>query len=172
MKTVREYGVTFDENRPFPFVKDCGRFLSEEAEGKVYRLSCALTEEEEASPYARYYRMGPAMPDEENIRATEYNAECDPKKAFLPEEYVQSMDVEGCSKLKSGYCIMPNGVGFAIATTFVPGCTAQIMTNFLENYNPPCDLYYKTWFPGGHVRHYRDVAIEDAGFGMCRINFA
>ena len=67
--------------------------------------------------------------------------------------------------------MLPNGVGFGMATTFMPGCTSQIITHYIENFNPPADLYYKAWFPGGHIRHYEDMAVEDVGFGIVQLRF-
>ncbi len=168
----RRWDVTFDRMRPIPFVKHCGRSFGDITDrNELYTLSSELNEMEKESPYARYYALGPACPSEENIRATEYDTLIDADQVFMVEDFAKKMDIPGCSELKPGYCILPNGVGFCCATTMVPGCTAEVMTNFIENFNPPQDLYYKIWLPGSHVRHYEDMAVEDVGFGMAQLKF-
>ena len=168
----RPWTIPFDREKPIPFVKHCGRTFADITDrNEVYTLSCELSDEEKKSVFAKYFHLGPAQPCEENIRATEYNNPIDPSEGFMIEDFVKRMDVDGCNTLKTGYCILPNGVGFATATTFMPGCTAEIMTNFIDNFNPPEDLYYKAWFPGGHIRHYADMAVEDIGFGMAQLRF-
>lgn len=166
------WDIPFDREHPIPFVKHCGRgFADIKDQQELYDLSCELTPAEEASVFSKYFHLGPAMPCEENIRATEYNSAIDPSRAFMVEDFVKHMDVPGCNDLKTGYCVLPNGVGFGTATTLMPGCTAQMMTNFIDHFNPPEDLYYKAWFPGGHIRHYADAAVEDVGFGMALLRF-
>ena len=167
-----KWNIPFERQHPIPFVKHCRRSFADITDrNELYTLKCELTEEEKASPYAKYFAMGQVSPCEENIRATEYDSPVDPSRGFMIEDYPKIMDVPGCNDLKTGYCILPNGVGFATATTFMPGCTAEIMTNYIDNFNPPHDLYYKAWFPGGHIRHYEDMAVEDVGFGMVQLRF-
>lgn len=169
---TRKWNVPFDPLRPIPFVKHCGRTYSQITDrNELYKLSCELSDTEKASLFAKYYNLGPAQPSEINIRATEYDTCIDPASGFMIEDYAKKMDVDGCNPLKTGYCILPNGVGFGTATTFMPGCTSEIMTHFINNFNPPEDLYYKAWFPGGHIRHYADMAVEDVGFGMVELRF-
>lgn len=170
--TDLKWDIPFDSEKPIPFVKHCRRSFADITDrAELYNLNCELTAEEEASPYSKYFALGPAAPSEENIRATEYNTPMDPSRGFMIEDYAKKMDVPGCSNVKTGYCVLPNGVGFGMATTFMPGCTAEVMTNYIENFNPPGDLYYKAWFPGGHIRHYEDMAVEDVGFGMVQLRF-
>ncbi len=168
----RKWEIPFDPERPIPFVKHCGRTFSDITDrNELYRLSCELSDTEKSSAFAKYFNLGPAMPCEENIRATEYQQPIAPSEGFMIEDFVNHMDVDGCNPLKTGYCILSNGVGFGTATTLMPGCTAEIMTHFIHHFNPPEDLYYKAWFPGGHIRHYADMAVEDVGFGMVQLRF-
>lgn len=167
-----KWNIPFDREHPIPFVKHCRRSFSEITDREeLYSLSCELTENEKASPYAKYFSLGPAYPCPENIRATEYDTPVDSARAFMIEDYPKRMNVEGCSELKTGYCVLPNGVGFGTATTFMPGCSAEVMTNFIDHFNPPEDLFYKAWLPGAHIRHYEDMAVEDVGFGMVQLRF-
>ncbi len=164
--------IPFDREKPIPFVKHCRLpAVSRENYHELYAIRSDLTEEERCSSYAKYYHLGPACPTEENLRATEPGAEIDPARAFLIEDYVQHMDVPGCCALKTGYCTLENGVGFAAATVTAPGIRAEVMSHYIEHFNPPGDLYYKAWYPGAHFRHYEAAAVEDVGHGMEYLQF-
>ncbi|MCD8299580.1 MAG: hypothetical protein LUC41_00140 [Clostridiales bacterium] len=167
-----KWDVPFNRDMPIPFVKHCGRpLLTKENYHEVFDMTSDLTPEEAASPFARYFAMGPACPSPENRLATEIGQEIDPSQAFTVEEYVNAMDKPNSCDLLTGYCVMPNGVGFAQMTTITPGCTAEVMCNFLDHFNPPGDLYYKSWFPGAHFCHYPGAAVEDVGYGVCYVRF-
>lgn len=164
--------MRYDPQKPVPYVKDCGRQFSDIIDRReLYSLKSELTDKELKSKYARYFQMGPVMPSEENIIATEPDSAMNPARAFMIEDYPKMMDTPACSDITTGYCVMDNGVGFSAARTFMPGCTAEIMSNFIANFNPEEDLYYKAWLPGAHIRHYADMAVEDVGFGMVQLRF-
>lgn len=174
MKETNEvkWDIPFDKEKPIPFVKHCRKpAVGKDNYDELYLLSSELTQEEKLSKYAKYYYMGLAFPDKKDLWATEYNNAMDPSKAFLIEDYASHMDIEGCCDVRTGYCILPNGVGFGTATTTVPGISAKVMSNYIENFNPPGDLYYKAWCPGAHIRTYETMVIEDVGFGMICIEF-
>lgn len=162
----------FDREKPIPYVKHCRKpAVTKENYDVLYALKSELTEQEKQSKYARYYYLGPACPAEENLRATEEGAQIDPARAFLIEDYVKHMDVPGCCDLKTGYCILPGGVGFATTTVTAPGVSSKVMANYIDHFNPPEDLYYKIWYPGAHFRHYEASAVEDVGHGMEYLQF-
>lgn len=166
------WDVPFDREKPIPFVKHCRQpEVRKENYDMLYTLRSELTKEEAQSSFAKYYYLGPACPTEENLRATEYGAEMDASKGFLIEDYVKHMDIPGCCDLETGYCVLENGVGFATTTVKAPGVSAPVMSNYIENFNPPGDLYYKAWYPGTHFRHYEASAIEDVGHGMEHLRF-
>lgn len=167
-----KWDVPFDKERPILFPKDC-QLLSPDKEhyGEVYALTSDLTPEERANPYAKYYYKGVVMPEERDLKCVESGAQMDPKDAFLIEDYAKHMDVPGCCPVRTGYCVMPNGVGFATATITSPGVTKEMVAHFIESFNPPGDMYYKLWCPGAHLRHYADCAIEDVGNGFSLIRF-
>ncbi len=171
-KSDLKWDVPFDREMPILFVKHCGRPLpTKETYDEVYGYSCELTPEEAASPFARYYALGPACPSPENRLATEIGQQIDPSRAFTVEQYAEIMDRPGSSELETGYCVLPNGVGFAHFTIKAPGCTKEAMCNWMDNFNPPGDLYYKTWFPGAHYCHFNGAAVEDVGYGMIYVRF-
>lgn len=57
--------------------------------------------------------------------------------ASLKAEYVKHMDVSGCCGIKTGYCTLPNGVGFVATTVTAPGIRAEVMAHYIEHFNPP-----------------------------------
>ncbi len=154
--------------RPVFQVRDCGKSLADvkDRNAELYTLSTKLTPEEAASKYAKYYHLGPAEPSHENLLAVERGAEIDPAKAIMPEDYARVMNAPGNMEIETGYCALPNGVGYVAARTFQPGMTDEKMQFFTDNFKPEGDLFYKTWFPGSHTRHYSDMAVEDVGWGM------
>lgn len=167
-----KWDVPFDREKPIMFPKDCKLLMPDrEHYAEVYELTSDLTEEEKKSPYAKYYYMGQVMPPVEDLIAVEYDNPMDPAKAFLIEDYAAHMDVPGCCEVKNGYCVLPNGIGFATATITGKGINAEIMSHFIEKFNPPKDMYYKVWCPGAHLRHYANCAIEDVGTGFSLIQF-
>lgn len=172
MTSEWKWDVPFDREKPILFPKDCKLLMPDrEHYAEVYALTSDLTEEEKKNPYAKYYYMGQVMPPEEDLIAVEYNKPMDPSKAFLIEDYAANMDVPGCCPTRTGYCVLPNGIGFATATITGKGINAEIMSHFIEHFNPPGDMYYKIWCPGAHLRHYANCAIEDVGTGFSLIQF-
>lgn len=159
--------------KPVFFVKDCGKAFEDivDREKELYTLTTDLTEDEKKSKYARYYYLGQAAPTNENLIAVEPENPLDLSEAFTIEEYAARMDKPGAAPVKTGYCVLPNGVGFAAARTVQYGVTEEVMQHFLDNFNPEYDLFYKTWCPGSHVRHYANMAVEDVGWGMAQLRF-
>ncbi len=167
-----KWDVPFDREKPILFPKDC-QLLSPGREnfGEIYALTSDLTEEEKKSPYAPYYYLGVVMPQERDLIAVESGCPMDPGDAFLIEDYAAHMDVPGCCPIRTGYCVLDSGIGFATATVTSPGVTPEMVAYFIDHFNPPGDLYYKIWCPGAHLRHYADCAIEDVGNGFSLIRF-
>ncbi len=159
--------------KPEFIVRDCGKAFDDvvDRDAELYSLSTKLTPEEAASKYAKYYNMGPAEPSKENLLAIERGAQIDPSKAFMMEDYAKLMNAPGHREIETGYCIMPNGVGFVAGRVFQMGMTDEKMQFFVDHYNPEGDLFYKTWYPGAHMRHYSDMAVEDLGWGMEEFRF-
>lgn len=161
-------------NKKQPFiVKESGRteadIVSWDEERKI--LSVELTEEEKTSKYAKYYYRGITLPSDENLKQCEI---CNPlplEECFMPEDYVKRMTPETMDQMRTGYRVMDNGIGYSVARVFMPGVTDEVMEVFNENYNPEGDLFYKSWYPGFHMRHYEMMAVEDVGFGMEIVKF-
>jgi len=133
-------------------------------------LTTDLTEEEKASPYAKYYDEGPAAPAQEVMEAIKPNNPIDPSKATMPSDVAELVRNHGQRGEENGYCIMPDGTGYATILTRSHDITPEIQKVY-ESFNPEGDLGYKIWYPGSHIRHLMDGAIEDMGGGIMKINF-
>lgn len=160
-------------DRPAWPILHCGRFSHEveDWEEEIKTMSTELTEEEAKSEYAKYFYMGQAAPTAENLLAAERGQELDEAETFLPEDFVKIMTSDRVDTLRTGYRVMNNGIGFAVARIRGEGVTDEMVRYFAEHYRPEGDLFYKTWCPGVHMRHYVDMAVEDVGCGMEAIRF-
>lgn len=134
------------------------------------KLTTALTEEERKSPYAKYFAGKPAEPDPDVREAIKPNRAIDPARATMPGDVAELVKNCGKREVENGYCVMPDGTGYATILTRNYDTTPEVEKVF-ESYNPEGDLGYKIWFPGAHIRHLKDGAIEDMGAGIMKINF-
>ena len=126
-------------------------------------LGAALTEEEERSPYSSYYRRGPAPIPAEQAEALAPGRRLEPSRAFPPEEMARHMLVPHVDIRLSGCCVLPDGTAFGAAWCDMSAVTQEMEDFFDAHWNPGGDLFYKIWYPGAHVRHYADAAIESLG---------
>lgn len=107
-----------------------------------------LTPEESAKPYAKYYYLEPASPDPEMLDLIRPGKPIDPAQA-LPIENINNLLNPGYLEVETGYCILPNGAGYAAVHTKMPGVTAE-MINWWMAWHSLEDLRYKIWWPQGH----------------------
>ncbi len=151
--------------------RDCGKLYADEADKSVIlHLTTDLLPEEEASAFAKYYKLGACTPSEETLQMLTPEAELSPEHAFMPAEYSKRMLHTGYNEHENGYCVMDNGVAFVALLTKQPGVNDENMGYFNEHFTPePCDLFYKIWCPGEHIRLYPDLAIENMGWGMAEV---
>lgn len=136
-------------------------------------LGTALTPEEEASPYAWYYRRGPVEGDPSVMAALAPGRPMDPALAVRPGELGQKLLKPQMDEFQSGYCMLEDGVGYAALWTDCGDITPEIEAYWRESWRPAGDLFYKCWCPGAHIRHFADAAFEDVGRGaeMIRLIF-
>jgi len=160
-------------NGPAWPVVDCGKFSFEvkDWEKEILSLSAKLTEEEESSKYAKYYHMGPATPSQENLIAAERGQWLDLGECYRPEQFKDIMTSDAVNQIRTGYRVLDDGIGFAVIRVETPGVTNEKMQHYIDHFKPEGDLYYKTWLPGPHLRHYKDMALEDVGCGFEAIQF-
>lgn len=114
-----------------------------------------LTPEESAKPYAKYYYLEPAPPDAGMLELIQRGKPIDPAQA-LPIENINDLLTPGSLEVETGYCILPNGAGYAAVNTKMPGVTAE-MINWWMAWHSLEDLRYKIWWPQGHF----SVSVSD-----------
>lgn len=160
-------------NRPVWPILHCGKFFSqiENWNEEIKTMSVNLTEEEAKSKYAKYFHLGQASPTDSNLIASERGQRLDDTEVFMPEDLVKIMTSDKVDSLRTGYRVLNNGIGFAIARIKGEGITDEMVQFFVDHFRPEGDLFYKIWCPGAHMRHYCDMAVENVGCGMEAIQF-
>ena len=159
----------FMTGREMTTPRNSGLYFGQLTAAELQKLSPALTAEEEASPFAAYYHapMGPLQP--EHLAAIQ-GPPMDPNDCYMPSGMAAHMNKIGPDKVENGYGVMENGVGFAAVRILQEGVTDEMIRHYRENFAPVKDLFYKTWFPGAHIIHFVDGAVEDLGWGMLNMH--
>lgn len=67
---------------------------------------------------------------------------------------------------RMGYCVLPNGIGYACINTPMPGLTMPVRDFHMKWVGEDPGFHYKLWYPGAHIIHYDQMAVEDCGWGM------
>ena len=106
-----------------------------------------LTAEEQALPYAKYYYKDMAPIPEEDLALVNAGP-IDPKDALPITEAARVLD-DGYLPTETGYCLMPDGSGFAATKVFMPGVTTE-MIDWWFNWHPLEGLRYAIWCPIAH----------------------
>ena len=151
--------------------RHCGLRCDEVSDDALRALTASLTEEEQASPFASYFSYELAQPSEDMIRAFA-DKPMAPGLAFMPEEAGKRFLRPGYDEGEMGYCILPNGIGYAAMLIDIPGRTDEMQNAFNEEFGlGDGNLAYKVWFPGAHYMHFVDGCYEDMGFGPRKIKF-
>lgn len=132
-------------------------------EEELRALTTDLTPAERLSPYARYYDLGPAPLDPHQAATLQPGHPLDPTLAFLPEQLPEKMLAPALDPWLSGYCVLPDGTAFGAAWADLSTVTQEMEDWFDEHWAPEGDLFYKVWYPGAHVRHFSDGAVESVG---------
>ncbi len=130
----------------------------------IKALSPDLTEEEAASPFAKYYY-------EKNELSEEYAAvvdgpPMDVADAFEPWDYGKNMNTTGYCRVENGYCVLDSGITYSAVMIRQPGRTNEKMDAYNKYFAPEGALAYKAWTPGAHYFHTENGAIEDFGYGL------
>lgn len=106
-----------------------------------------LTEEEKKLPYAKYYYKDMALIPEEDL--AKVNAGPIDSALALPIEDCAKLLDEGYLPTETGFCVMPDGSGFAATKVFMPGVTPEMIDWWL-NWHPLENLRYAIWCPVAH----------------------
>lgn len=161
------------QTKPIWRVLSCGRSCKEVAdwEEELKGVRVAMTAEEKKSRYAKYFYRDIVEPAPDLLLACERGRALPDSECFLPEQFAEYMGASKIDRLKSGYCVMENGIGYSAARIVQKGITDEVMQVFLDHFRPEYDLFYKLWYPNVHTRHYSDMAIENVGRGLEAIFF-
>jgi hypothetical protein len=115
----------------------------------VKAMRPALTPEEEARPFAKYYYDEIPQPDPAHYNAME--TPIDSKDAYGPEEINRMLDVDGLRQgVEVGWCNLPNGAGYIANTILYPDVTAE-MIDWWFVWHTLEDLRYRIWYPPQHA---------------------
>ncbi len=162
--------MNFDIGRPTMHPRDCGKPIEDFDLTALTALPAALTAAEQADPDAAYYAQEFEVPAE--LQKAFDGEPMDPAAAFLPKEYGGKMNNSGHCPVETGYCVLENGVAYASACIRQEGITDEMVAFYNEQFCKTDDLFYKTWCPGYHIRHYTNGCLEDFGFGRRNMRFA
>jgi hypothetical protein len=106
-----------------------------------------LTAEEKALPYSKYYFKDMAKIPQEDLDIVN-RGPIDPSLA-LPISQRNKLMEPGYLPVETGYCLMPDGSGFAATKVFMPGVTTE-MIDWWFNWHPLVGLRYAIWCPVAH----------------------
>lgn len=107
-----------------------------------------LTSEEKKLPYAKYYHKDIAPIPQSDLDIV--NDGPIQSRDALPITKRHALLELGYLKTETGYCLMPDGTGFASTKVFMPNVTPQ-MLDWWFNWHPLHSLRYVIWCPIAHV---------------------
>ncbi len=105
-----------------------------------------LTSEEKTKSYADYFNNEPAKPAEDRLK--ELEKPLDPALALMPED-LNDLLKPGYLASEWGWCVLPNGTGYASGIVKMPGVTDEIIDWWFA-WHALEPLRYKIWWPTGH----------------------
>jgi hypothetical protein len=106
-----------------------------------------LTEAEKAKPYAKYFHKELAEIPQEDLDKVNAGP-VDPSLATSVLDRNELMK-PGYLAVETGYCVMPDGSGFAATLVRMPGVTPE-MLDWWFNWHPLESLRYAIWCPVAH----------------------
>ncbi len=160
----------YAKDHPFLIPKDTGLPSGDFSRDQMRAFSPELTEAEKKLPHAKYFYKLPAPLPQEHLDAMAAGP-IDSADAFEIWDYAENMNNTGHCRVENGYCVLPSGVSYAAACVKQVGRTDEMVEYYNKYFAPEECLFYKNWFPGAHMYHFNDGAIEDFGFGRQLIKF-
>lgn len=106
-----------------------------------------LTPEEKSLPYAKYYYKDMAKIPQGDLDIVN-RGPIDSSLALPISDRSRLME-PGYLPVETGYCLMPDGSGFAATRVFMPGVTTE-MIDWWFNWHPLVGLRYAIWCPVAH----------------------
>lgn len=127
-----------------------------------------LTDDQLKSPFARFY-YEPVTKPAPAVMAAIGETQLDPAEALAFQNIERLFRPEG-NALKNGWCVLPDGTGYSLITTEMPGVTPAAERWWSRwMLDPDYDwLNYRIWMPGLHVSHAMPI-VEDLGWGPVSI---
>lgn len=107
-----------------------------------------LTAAQKALPYSKYYYKDMAKIPQEDLDIV--NRGPIDSSLALPISQRSKLMEPGYLPVETGYCLMPDGSGFAATKVFMPGVTTQ-MIDWWFNWHPLVGLRYAIWCPVAHT---------------------
>lgn len=124
-----------------------------------------LTEAEKSSPYVEaFYRT---LPQLEHELARGIRQEIDPADA-VGYDTMDKMLAPGYLPGENGWCLLPEGGGYAAINTKLPGISHEKYIWWRQwRRQGDQDFQYKLWYPGKHYRFSQELGwiYEDIGRG-------
>lgn len=128
-----------------------------------------LSPEDEKKPYAEFYYRGAVEPSAEIMEQLSLENAMDPKYAVYPDNVNVMLDGRYMER-ETGFCILPDGTGYASILTKMDGVTPEV-NDWWGPWHEQDDLRYKCWFPGAHQKVGDCWAQEDVGKGLENVFF-
>lgn len=160
----------FDAGRQMTSPRNSGKAFGEFGLEVLRGMPLTLTAEEEASPCAKYYYLPPVELSEAHKKVLA-GGPMDPKDCYMPGEVGSRMLNTGYEEIENGYGVLPNGVGFAAINIKQTGRTDEKVKFYREEFAKEGNLFYKAWYPGAHLVHLTNGAVENFGWGMVEMKF-
>ncbi len=107
-----------------------------------------LTDSEKAKSYSKYYYLESA-PVPAELKQEMDKSPIDSSKA-IPVDRADELFIPGYNEVETGYCLMPDGTGYASALIDMPGVTADMIEWFFAWFALE-DLRYMIWDPANHI---------------------
>ncbi len=107
-----------------------------------------LSEEEKDLPYSKYYSMDMTPIPQADLDIINSGA-IDPKNALTINEICNLLKLSDL-QAETGYCLMPDGTGFAATKVFMKGVTST-MLDWWFNWHLLVGLRYSIWCPIAHL---------------------
>lgn len=145
-------------------VKRFGELSLEEILG----LKADLTDEEAASPHAKFFYEPNVLSDD--FQKIADGPPMDVKDAFEPWDYGRNMNTPGYCRVETGYCVLDSGIPYSAVMIRQPKRNNERMDAYNKGFGTVGALAYKCWTPGAHYFHYTDGAIEDFGYGLLNMH--
>lgn len=159
----------FDKGYEMTSPHNCGKFFNEVTIEELRKIPLTLTEEERKSSCAKYYDLPEVgLPQEcwEAMQKPMNTEDC-----YMPDKVAEHMLNAESDTVENGFGVTENGIGYAAIRVNQVGRTDEKVKWYREHFAREGNLFYKAWYPGAHLVHMKNGAVEDFGWGMLTVQF-